>query len=703
MAELDKSKFLAVFKTEADDHVTKLEKGLVKLEKKPKDIELINELNREAHTLKGAARMMGFIDIQDLAHKIEDAFAAIAQKEFEFAPKIADQVLLDLDLIKDMLGKVFKGEKEKPVRIKEDEVLRSSEGAKDEYIRVPLDRVNKLINLVGEIVSCKIKSEYKISASKKLVKLVKEHYRATALLGEEMKAFFASQASPLRQKYSSAIHQCNLDVGNLKNEAMSLGESISSEAIRMDTIVNELQESVRQMRMLPISSVFDTYPRLVRDIAAAQKKKVDLEIVGEGTEIDKKLLEEINPALIHILRNCVDHGIAKEGKIKLSAWHEGGNVIIEIKDDGIGIDPEEIRAAALKKKIAAKEDLAGMSEKEIINLIFLPGFSVSPIITDVSGRGVGLDVVKTQVEKLRGQISIGSARGRGTTVVLKLPLTVAIIKALTVRVEDQVFALPLLSIDESLSVRPQDINTIEGKMAVSLGGHPVPLVRLADVLVLPKIKIAGQTKKAPEGVDVIIASSLDKEIGFMVDGVMGEEEIYIKSLGEYLGRIRNIEGAAILGTGEVIVVLDVPGLIESARSIKAGSEVLRPEIEKKARKKILVVEDSLTTRELERSILEAQGYEVVTAIDGLEAVDKVARSKPDLIVTDVEMPRMDGFEMCRTLKKNDEYKDIPVVMVTVLEKEQDKRKGIEAGADAYITKGAFDQKNLLETIERLVG
>jgi len=699
VAAPDISKFLPTFRAEAQDHITQLETGLVRLEKNPKDVELINLLNRAAHTLKGAARMMGFNDITDVAHRIEDTFAAIEDKEYEFTSKIADKVFKDLDTIKGLLEKLGAGgektknqeEKIKPPPdsnpVGGERAERVPSGVEGEFIRVPLSRINTLMNLAGEMVINKVKAEYKISMVKKLSKLAKESQKELAAVTEG----------------NRQMHQLNVTAEKVKTAIITLADNISAEALHLDPIVAELQETARQLRMLPMDTVFDTYPRLIRDIAQSQHKTVDFDMSGKETEIDKKILEGISPALIHLLRNCVDHGIEKTGQVTLSAWHEGGNVVIEVADDGVGLDLDNIKATALKKKVVTSEEMVDMSEKEIMNLIFLPGFSTLPIITDVSGRGVGLDVVKVQVEKLRGEVILASSPGRGTTITLKLPLTVAIIQALMVKIETMTFAFPLLAITEAITVTANDINTIEGKSAISLRGHPVPLVPLSDLLALPKNPTTEKTKKKLPSVMLLSPALWVKKIGFMVDEVMGEDEIYLKSLGNHLGRIKNIEGATILGSGEVVIVLDVPDLIESAKSVRAAPTMVSPTIVSESKKKILIVEDSFTTRELERSILEAQGYDIATAIDGLEAIDKISQAKPDLIVADIQMPRMDGFEMCRTLKKNDEYKDIPVVMVTALEKEEDKRRGIEVGAEAYITKTSFDQKNLLETIERLIG
>jgi two-component system chemotaxis sensor kinase CheA len=479
---------------------------------------------------------------------------------------------------------------------------------------------------------------------------------------------------------------------------------------------------MKEIKMLPISTILEGFGRMVRDIGLQQKKEVSLEISGAQTELDKKVLELIKTPLMHILRNCIDHGIeeaqkrAAQGKpclgtIRLSVFHKAGDVIIEIEDDGKGIDVEEVRQTCLKKGLVSSQDLETMTEKEILNLVFMNGYSTSPIITDISGRGIGLDVVRHDIESLKGQIFLDTEKGKGTKFTLLLPLTIAIVDALLLKTKGMLFAMAMASIEEVIKVNVKEISTIEGRMAIELRGHTVPIVRLSEVLGIPSAeKLKGESGQTDEveaetktEMSVVITSSLDKRVGFIIDEIIGGEEIFIKSLGEYIGKLNSVSGATILGTGEVVVILDVRDLI--TQSALAHPAVLgRKQLVKEQRRKkvILVVEDALSTRELLKGILESHGYQVDTAVDGLDAMDKITKFRYDLIVSDINMPRMDGFELCAIIRKNEQYKDIPVIIVTALEKEEDKRRGIEVGAAAYIVKGAFDQSNLLDTIEMLI-
>ena len=769
----EKKDFISIFKVETEDRLTKLDKGLVELERKPDNIDLVSELNREAHTLKGAARVYGFYEIQDIAHRIEDIFEKVAQKRAEFNSPIAERIFKGLDAIRNILEKIGQGKKvdvdvldvcgeleecitEKPVtkeqrtekeaigkqknkpqkpqtkdegRNKKPELKReeakklkaekqketprltsdeSGATAVEEYIRVPVSRVNKLLYLVGEMVINKMKSSAKIAQAKRISKLGKEAQKSISGLSETIKKEFPLQDGEV----TKLLSQCNAQIKKLREDTLNLYDNISTEAFHLDPVIDELQAKIKEIKMLPLSTIFEGFPRMMRDIASQQGKEVNLEISGEETELDKKVLEGIKSSLIHILRNCIDHGIEepgtrvslgkpKYGTIKVSAFHEADNVVIVIEDDGKGMDIDQIKQTALNKRLVSSDQLEEMTEKEILNIVFMNGYSTSAIITDVSGRGIGLDIVMRDIKNLKSRVILDTEKNKGTKFTLVLPLTIAIIQVLLVKIQKMLFALPMLSIAESLKVNMEDISTIEGKMAIQVWEHTVPLVRLNEVLELPPTRDG--EGKTNDTMPAVIATSLDKRVGFLVDEIVGEEKVFIKSLGKHLGKVKNVSGASILGTGEMVVILDIADLIaNSALSHPAVTSRRPAPIEKHKKKRILVVEDAFSTRELEKSILEAQGYLVDTAVDGLDALDRMTGAKYDLIVCDIEMPRMDGFELCETFKKNEEYKDIPVVMVTALEKEKDKRRGIEVGAAAYIVKSAFEQTDLLDTIERLI-
>jgi two-component system, chemotaxis family, sensor kinase CheA len=740
---------IAIFKAETEDHLIKLDNGLVELEKQPDNIELVSRLNREVHTLKGAARVFGFFEIQDIAHRIEDIFEAVAGKRVVFSSFMAERIFKGLDAIRTILEKIIQ---EKEMEVDASDLCRDLEaciatrqeignekkwtperehrGGKtqgevlpctnegglpppltqsDEYIRVPLSRVDKLLYLVGEVVIHKMKSSAKIAQAKRLSKLSKEVQKSISSLGETIKKEF----SPQDGEVTKWLSQCDAQMQKLRELALKLYDHVSTETFHLDPVIDELQARIKEIKMLPLSTIFEGFPRMVRDIASQKGKEVNLVISGEETELDKKVLEGIKTSLIHILRNCIDHGIEEPetrvalgkpryGTIQVSASYEGDNVVITVEDDGRGMDTDQIKQTALKKRLVSSENLEGMTEKEVLGLVFMNGYSTSPIVTDVSGRGMGLDIVRRDITHLKGRVILDTQKNRETRFTLVLPLTIAIIQVLLVKVKNMLFAFPMLSITETIKVKMDDVSTIEGRMAIQFREHIVPLVRLDEVLGLPATR--DEEGKAKNTMWVVMVTSVDSRVGFIVDQMVGEEEVFIKSLGKHLGKVKNISGAIIMATGEVAVVLDTEDLmVHSALGPRAVTEKKLDQKAKPKEKRILVVEDAFSTRELERSILETHGYLVDTAVDGLDALDRMTANRYDLIVSDIEMPRMDGFELCRTLKKNEGYKDIPFVMVTALQKEEDKRRGMDVGASAYIVKSGFEQTNLLNTIERLVG
>ncbi len=734
---------IAIFKAETEDHLITLENGLIKLEKDPDNLELARSLNREVHTLKGAARVFGFSEIQEVAHRIEDIFETVASKRAVFSSFMAERIFKGLDATRTILEKIIQeqeievdvsdlcGELEACLAANQDGTgTRSepSEGEKkhgqapspvregpspleqrDEYIRVPLSRVDKLLYLVGEVVIHRMKSSAKVAQAKRLSKLSREVQKSMASLSEAMK----KDRSPQNAEMTKWLSQCAAQIQKLREHTLRWYDQVSMEAFHLDPIVDELQARVKEIKMLPLSTIFEGFSRMVRDIASQQGKEVNLVILGEETELDKKVMEGIKTSLIHLLRNCIDHGIEepdlrgalgkpRDGTIKVSAFHEGDNVVITVEDDGRGMDIDQIKQTALKKRVASVDDLEGMTDREVFNLVFMNGYSTSPIVTDVSGRGMGLDIVKRDITHLKGRVILDTRKNSGTKFTLVLPLTIAIIHVLLAKVQDMLFAFPMASITEIVKVNLEDLSTVGGRMAFSFRDQSTPLVRLSEVLGLPHSR--EEERKAKEVTPVVIVSSLDRRVGFMIDRIVGEEEVFVKSLGKHLGKVRNVSGAMVMATGEVAIVLDIEDLMaHSALSLQPVTGKKRASMGKQREKRILVVEDAFSTRELEKSILETHGYLVDTAVDGLDALERITDNKYDLILSDIQMPRMDGFELCRTLKKNEGYRDIPFVIVTGLQKEEDKRQGIEVGAAAYIVKSSFEQANLLDTIARLVG
>jgi len=480
----------------------------------------------------------------------------------------------------------------------------------------------------------------------------------------------------------------------------------------MDPLVTDIQQLVMETRMMPVSILFQRFPRSVRNFARELNKKVDLVVEGEDTRIDKRAIEELSDPLTHMLRNAIDHGIesaeerVKAGKsdtgtIRLRAFHDRDKVILEVADDGRGIHRDSVKMKAVQRGLLTHERAADLRDHEVYDLLFLPGFSTADLITELSGRGVGMDVVKRNVDGLNGSMEIKSEPGTGTTVRISLPRTLATTRAFLVRCGDHILAVPVFSVIQSLRVPPDAVQTVKGREAVYYGGEIIPAARLDATIFLQ----GTSPGKEEDKICLLLMKHGEKKIAFLVDEVLRVEEIVMKSLGSHLRRAPNISGSSILGTGEVALILDVARLFTTAQ-MKAGAinpKKHRPESREQERRRVLLVEDQMTTRLLEKSILEAAGFDVGTAEDGLTALNLLSEASFDLVVTDVQMPRMDGLSLTKKLKEDERFADLPVIIVTSLEREEDKRRGLEVGADAYLLKQSFNQGSLIQTIHRLLG
>ncbi|OGR95402.1 MAG: hypothetical protein A2V88_13615 [Elusimicrobia bacterium RBG_16_66_12] len=483
-------------------------------------------------------------------------------------------------------------------------------------------------------------------------------------------------------------------------------DAFSGDGARLETAVRALEERVRDVRLLPLSAVFALFPRMVRDLAKQQGKEAELEIAGGEIGVDKRILEEMKDPLMHLLRNAVDHGIEppaererlgkpRAGAVRLRAARDGGRVLLEVRDDGRGLDLEAIRRAALKRGLCDEAALAAMTPERLRSLIFLPGFSTSAVVTEVSGRGVGLDVVRVNVERLKGDIRMESEPRRGLAMRVRLPLSLATTRLLLAGVGGRLYGLPIEFVHAVRRVGEADLFTLEGRPAVELDGRPVIAPRLADLLALPPGGPGGETA-------CVVIQVGDERLGLRVDEALDEEEVVAKPLGAPLTRVRNVSGLAVLSGGEICVVLNPDDLARTARGLAAAPVESKPARAAAARPAVLLVEDSALVRAMEKRILEGAGYEVVAAGDGVEALGALARRPFAAVVSDIVMPNMDGLALTARIRREPRHKDLPVILVTTLGSDEDKRRGLEAGANAYMPKPSFDQRALLETLRRLV-
>ncbi|MCK9372745.1 MAG: response regulator [Sulfuricurvum sp.] len=537
--------------------------------------------------------------------------------------------------------------------------------AVEQTIRVDVKRLDHLMNLIGELVLGK----------NRLIKInddVEERYEGEAFL-EEL------------------------------NQVVSI----------VSLVTTDLQIAVMKTRMLPIGKVFNKFPRMIRDLSRELNKKIELEITGEDTELDKSIVEEIGDPLVHIIRNSCDHGIetpqvrlaaGKEetGTIRLKAYHEGNHIVIQIIDDGKGLDIEMLKSKSVEKGIITEKEADMMSEKEAFGLIFRPGFSTAAQVTSVSGRGVGMDVVKTNIEKLNGMIDIDSELGQGTSMKLKIPLTLAIIQALLVGVQEEYYAIPLASVLETVRISKDEIYTVESRSVMRLRDEVLSLVHIGDIFEVERVFDNN------EHAYVVVLGLAESKIGLIVDSLVGQEEIVIKSLGEYLKGIEGIAGATIRGDGGVTLIVDVAALMQMAKSVK--STVGQENNEKKGRSGsknsasdycVMIVDDSKTDRTIMRKSIEPLGITLIEATDGVEALNilKQGDHNFDAMLIDIEMPRMDGYTLAAEIKKYNKYKNMPLIAVTSRNGKADRMRGVESGMVEYITK-PYSPEYLMNVVKR---
>jgi two-component system chemotaxis sensor kinase CheA len=763
---------LATFAVEAREHLQAMGGHLLELEKSSKPSErerLLSEVFRAAHSLKGAARAVGAEAVETLAHRLETFFVLVQGGEVDPDPAAYDVVHRTLDAMRALVGETTAGEaaevdvaalssdleavgqrgpgkarppsgpagarrgngskgrkaagasrRGSPKKGEGDGPLTGEGKLSEETVRVSTVKLDSLMAQVGELLVARAGMERHDAELRQLFQDLAAWEAAWRQARPRYRSLLASahEGSPVVETPDATALLRQILPFLEENEARlrAIRERLGGvrgtreAGRRMAQLTVDLQEDVRRIRMFPTSTLFEAFPRMVRDLAREQGKEIDLVVRGGDTEVDRSVLEQIRAPLTHLLRNCVDHAIERPearleagkprgGTITLTASQRGGRLLIEVADDGAGIDPATVRAAAVERGFLAPD--AALGDREVLGLIFRSGLSTSPIVTDLSGRGIGLDVVRESVERLQGIVEVDSRPGAGTTFTLTLPLAVAATRCLLVRAADQTYALPVSSVVRILRLGSHEVGRAEGMEAAELEGEPVVLVGLSDVLQL-------ETPERPAHPEptrlAVVLGSAERRVGFLVDALVGEQDAVIKGLPRPLTRVVGTAGATILGTGEVVMVLSVADLMRLADRAgtrrTAGPEPVA-QIEA-VPPTIVVADDSITTRTLERNILEAAGYRVRIAVDGAEAWKLLKKGDVDLLVSDVLMPGVDGFELTARIRADKRLKDLPVILVTSLESGDHRERGIEVGADAYIVKSAFDQDRLLETIRRLM-
>lgn len=499
----------------------------------------------------------------------------------------------------------------------------------------------------------------------------------------------------------------------LENRLKGLSKMAEHDQQTVGALVDNLLEDTKRVLMLPFSSLLEIFPKMIRDLSRTLAKDVELVIRGGEVEIDKRILEELKTPLIHLLRNSLDHGIetpevrtryekSPRGTIVIAVSQvSGSSVEILISDDGGGIDCTKIKQAVVKRGLLSPKAVETIDEQAALALIFQSEVSTSPIVTDISGRGLGMAIVREKIEKLGGQITIETHLHEGTSFRIILPLTLATFRGVFVQARDHIFVIPTTSVERVVRIKRNEVKTVENKETVLLDGRPIALTHLDEMLQLPR---KARREEDEESVLGLVLGSAEKRIVCCVDKVLHEQEVLFKSLGAYLAQVPNFAGATVLGSGKVVPILHIPDLLKSAaEGVKTCISKSNGEEETESfNKSILIAEDSVTSRMLLKGIFESAGYQVTTAVDGLDAFSLLQKTGFDLVVSDVEMPRMNGFELTSRIRDNEQLAQVPVVLVTGLDSREDRERGIAAGADAYIVKTSFDQSNLLDVVQRLI-
>jgi len=737
----DPSGFIGQFVEEARDRLKSLTEHLLTLEQEPGSGAAITEALREAHTLKGAAGLLGLSDIGQIAHRMEDLFVLVRDEGRPLEPRAFDLLFEALDITAFRVEQLAHGvtqpadvttlcqgleeltgmpapsrARAEPGTSGESRVGTPGAPASAEDVapalgpaisrvqrslRVSVDKIDVLAHLAAEMVIGNLQVSERDAELRRLEGLLRQLRGRVRELRHQMKGH--------GNGLGSQFEQCAELVDTLRLRMDQFAEDFGRDRVRLNLITEELRQSVLGLTLLPLGSVFDVFPRAVRDLAREFGKEVDLTVRGREAELDKKIIEQVKEPLVHLLRNAIDHGIEpptdrvqagkpRRGRIVLAAEQRGNRILITVEDDGRGIDPAALRAAAVQREVASAAELERWSEEDLVGLIFQPGFSTSRRVTDVSGRGVGMDVVKATVDRLHGAVRVQSAPGRGTRIELDLPVSLALQRAILVESGGEHFAVPTATVERIVRAAPNEVRVLQDGRALEVAGETVPLVPLDAVLGLP----ASEGARGPR--PVLVARIFDRRFGLIVDAVEDEQELVFKDL---TGRLRDqkaLSGVTILGDGQLVLILDIQEVFQLAMRARPGRPAAPAEAGAQGEPGIiLVVEDSLIAGELERNILQAAGYRAELAHDGVEALEMLLQRKVDLVIADVDMPRMDGFELTARIRQDQRFRDIPVIIITARESTESRKRGIEAGADAYFPKREFDQRQLLDTVQRLIG
>jgi two-component system chemotaxis sensor kinase CheA len=784
----DDANLLSIFWGEVSDYLQTLNNALLQIEtgSAPDSEVVLREMNRVAHSMKGAARAVGIGVIEKLGHYMEDVFEAAYKHQLTLSPAVCDLLYDSLDMITNVvnggendtaaLASVIarleqtvagvneqtnqngnqaatngqKLQEEKPVPAKKTSTRQESPRVTldtpvvglpvvgtmevnesgtlqlrpaEESVRVSVSKLDRLMGEVSELLVTKMHAEERARDVQEIGKLMHRwgrewravrtaYIRLARRMGKREEGMTGAADDSLLDelgvlfKFLETNQRHIFDAGR---QMVALSQAMAQFNAGLGMLAEQIQDDIGSMRLVPFDSALGGFQRMVRDLARDTDKNIHLDVIGATVELDKTALDALKEPIMHLLRNAVDHGLetpaerermgkSPTGRIVLAVEQRGKEIIVRISDDGRGLDSFRIGRAAVQSGLLTTQEAAALSEDDIQNLIFYPGLTTNEKVTSLSGRGMGMDIVRTRVEGLRGRVSVQSAPGKGTTFNMVIPLSLTRLSCVLLRAGGQDFAVPSVAVLRMLRLPRDQVFTSEGREMVTINEQPMPLAPLGTLLGVG-------APQAEADITLMVLTVGERAAAFEVDDLMGEQELVLKPLGMEIAEAPYVSGAALLGTGEVVIVLDPNDLIRGAGGLNGRiiPRELPEEIEPEERPlRVLVVDDSITTRTLEKHILESAGFKVQVAVDGLEAWGRLNEMPFDLVIADVEMPNMTGLELTQRIKSTPHTQHTPVILLTSLAKPEQREAGMMAGADAYLVKSRFDQVELLRTIRAVV-
>jgi len=756
---LDNYSMSDLFRMEVETQSALLTECLLALERDSSATDKLLDMMRAAHSLKGAARIVGRNAAVQVAHSMEDCIVAVQNKKLILSDLHVDAMLAGIDLLgriaqvpeeslenwgaqhqteidallaslsvhatpevgpasttippsrsssQDNISAVIHSSKA-DIRLPSPapaEYTVKSSGASERVLRVTTDNLNRLLGLAGE---ARVGSRWLDGFAKEMLRLK----QLQQLLARSLDGLQESMADVAQTRKSAGrLNEFHDRMAIFQQAMIERLEELERFDRRFASLSTRLYQEVLDCRMRPFADGIQMFPRVARDLAHSLGKSAKLEIIGESTTVDRDILDRLKAPLDHLLRNAIDHGIESptlrqqagkpvEGLLQLTARHSAGMLLITVADDGRGVELEAIRRAVVERKLTTVELAQKMSEAELFEFLFLPGFTLKDSVSEISGRGVGLDVVQTMVKEVGGSVRVSSQSGQGTRFQLELPLTLSVIRTMLVEIGSEPYAFPLARIDTAIKLSKDQIQSIEGRQHFTFGQQQIGLVAASQVLEL-------ESRPANVDVSIIVLGDKTAHYGLVVDRFLGEQELVVRTLDPRLGKVQNISAAALMPDGSPVLIIDVDDLIRHIENVASGARLTpiggNDGVEAKGtRKRVLVVDDSLVVRELERKVLDSRGYAVDVAVDGMDGWNAVRTGNYDLVVTDVDMPRLDGIELVTLIRKDSRLKSLPVMIVSYKDRQEDRQRGLEAGADYYLTKGSFHDETLATAVADLIG